>query len=636
MERTFSISIIALSLAPFALCGTNSPAQQTPVEASGKIVLPRGTKIDPSKEYTIRLTLDGKQIVGSFTPTDISPGVAPPPVPSPSNQAPVPVGPTPARRSWAWLWITIGVLAAVAFASGGFWFYFRRYLPRKELEPYWNALRAIRARNYEAALPALTAVESKLPPDLRKNARFFIALCHFFLENDVEAEQMLAAQHRERLEDECVAYLLAYIRVRHGLDAEADLVFETMRKNGQEGLRDTRRLVGIVKFRRAMAALRGGDLDTAANLFEEVRKLGDFAAFIPGDLRNRHISLGVRALFDQDVATARGHFEAVGEAARALPEAERGPVMAKASLGLALARWIDAGPAKAMEVEEDLAKTLLLLHPDGPSELPWPEAEPGAAKGSAESLRRALEQADKNVNLPADEKQLRRCLRDVHLLRALAVLRFWKGMEGDAANKAIPEKLRQVLSRLACSRALDERFGDVYLVAGLLMFYLHEPGPERLIGADILAEARKLGVRDPYVLEIVNNRELVERENADAVDKYQLLIDRYLRNETVLVEVRRDLLNRLATHRRLMNRYKPPDLSRARAVPPTLQEIVERTLALRRKIIEIPVAKQSPKLEARSQELIMQSEELKNQAARIQQTESDLLALTGEQLFPDE
>jgi hypothetical protein len=215
-------------------------------------------------------------------------------------------------------------------------------------------------------------------------------------------------------------------------------------------------------------------------------------------------------------------------------------------------------------------------------------------------------------------------------------LRSWASIDGAAANEAIPGKLREVLSRLACARALDERFGDVYLVAGLLMFYLHEPGAERLNGADMLGEARKLGVRDPDALEIVNNRERIERANADAVDKYQQVLDRYLRDETVLLEVRRDLLKRLATHRSLMNRYKPPDLARARVVPPTLQEMVERSAALRGRINEIPMTKQNDKLKARSAELTAQSEELKHQAALVQQMESELLALTGEQLFPEE
>jgi hypothetical protein len=298
--------------------------------------------------------------------------------------------------------------------------------------------------------------------------------------------------------------------------------------------------------------------------------------------------------------------------------------------------WIEERPRPTMAMERYLTETCLLFHEEGPTELPWPAAEPGSAKGDAESLKRALEEADKNFNLPTDQKDVRRCLRDLHLLRALAELRFWTTMDSSAAKQAIPEKLKEVLSRLACARALDERFADVYLVAGLLMFYLNEPGPERINGADILGEARKLGVRDPDALQIVNNRERIERENADAVDRYQQVLDRYLRDETVLLEVRRDLLKRLATHRSLMNRYKPPDLSRARTVPPTVKEMHDRSAVLYERIGKIQLPKTNGGLKERSEQLRRESEALVKQSAVLENTESELLALTGEQLFSDE
>ena len=167
------------------------------------------------------------------------------------------------------------------------------------------------------------------------------------------------------------------------------------------------------------------------------------------------------------------------------------------------------------------------------------------------------------------------------------------------------------------------------------MFYLHEPGAERTTAVDILVEARKLGLREPDALEIIHHRERMERENADAVDRYQQVLDRYLRDETVRQEVRRDLLSRLATHRSLMNRYKPPDLSRARTVPATVEEIYTRSKALQEHILQIQRAAPSKELEQRTTALKTQSEALAQQAKILENTESDLLALTGQQLFSD-
>ena len=58
------------------------------------------------------------------------------------------------------------------------------------------------------------------------NARFFIALCHVHLDNEVEAEHALAAIHRERPSDQNAAYLLAYIRIRRDLDVAKRILLD--------------------------------------------------------------------------------------------------------------------------------------------------------------------------------------------------------------------------------------------------------------------------------------------------------------------------------------------------------------------------------------------------------------------------
>jgi hypothetical protein len=651
MDRKISILaatlIVAIVAGPlFCQQKSGETAAEKPVEISGRLRFPPGTRLDFSKDVSISV----RGIQGTFAPDgaktppnpvkpsrkeDLNSQPATPLAPSQEKgrQGP-PSPPMASSPGLSYLWTALAILAAVALGAGSFWYYSRRYLPRKEMEPYWNAVRAIRARNYESALPGLTSMESKLPPDLRRNARFFIALCHVHLENEVEAEQMLAALHREAPGDANAAYLLAYLRIRRGLDAEAEPVLEAMSKHGHQGFRDTRRLTGIVKFRRGMEAMRAGDIDLAATRFAAVEKLGDFAAFIPGDLRNRHISLGTRALFEHDAAQAREHFEALKKVTKGMAEEEARPLLVKSSLGLALAMWIE-GERNEPALEKALAEACLLLHPEGPLELPWPGPEAGSGKGSTEALKRALEAADKNVDMPASQRDERRCLRDLHLLRALAVLKAWAAMDGEAANKEIPTRLEETMSRLACARAADERFADVYLVAGLLNFYLHKPGPERTTAVDILAEARKLGARESAILDILENRDRIERENADAVDKYQQTLDRYLRDETVLQEVRRDLLQRLSTLRSLMNRYKPPDLTRAREVEPTVNEMKNRWEVLHRHIEEIQKAKPNDALRTRTDDLRKHGEALAAQAAALQSTEADLLVMTAEQLFPD-
>ena len=124
----------------------------------------------------------------------------------------------------------------------------------------------------------------------------------------------------------------------------------------------------------------------------------------------------------------------------------------------------------------------------------------------------------------------------------------------EAPHAAIETQLKAILARLAYARAQDAQFSDVFLVAGLLIYYLHKPGPERGLGVDFLQKAQKLGMRDPDDMEIVNNRERVERANADAVDKYLQMLDNYLSDDTVRQEVRQALLKRRRHLRRAVGR----------------------------------------------------------------------------------
>jgi len=95
------------------------------------------------------------------------------------------------------------------------------------------------------------------------------------------------------------------------------------------------------------------------------------------------------------------------------------------------------------------------------------------------------------------------------------------------------------------------------------------------------------------------------------------------------------LLNRLSTHRSLMNRYKPPDLARARTVPPSVQELKARSDTLRERIGQLGRTSSGAELRRLSSDLERRSEELAQQASAFERAESDLLALTGEELFKD-
>lgn len=517
----------------------------------------------------------------------------------------------------------------------GVWFYFKVLLPRKELEPYSEALRLLNSKRYEEALPLLTRMEGKLPEDVRREARYFIAFAYHQLNNSAEAERWLDALYREDASDANAAYLLAHIRVSEERYDEAEPVLEKMENSRQLSTHHARKLLGVVKFRGAMAALKEKRIDVAASLFEKVQELGDFADQIPADLRNRHIALGTEALFNKDVSVARQKFESLEKGAASAPEEQRRELLATAKLGLALARWVEEDGDPRGDVEAMLVEAARLFDPDGPLEMPWPEQESG--KDILERLS-LLDAAD---GLPLDQKDLNRCLRDIHFLRGVAVLKSWSMMDGAKAHAEIQKQFEAALARFACARARDDQFSDIPLVVGLLMYYLYKPGPQRGRAVDLLEQSRKLGMHDPDALEIINNRQRIERANANAVDKYLQVLDQYVNDDTVRREVRSSLLERLSKYKRIQDwGGNRPQVSQSRNVEPTVAEVRHRSELLLVRVGQILSARgdsaEAGQLQALSQNILRESEGLLARVAAIEEQESELLVLTGTHLLKEQ
>jgi len=65
MERT--ISILAAAVIAAALATAQTPAQPAPVEAAGRLILPPGTRLDPSQTYDADITIGGRRVSARFT-----------------------------------------------------------------------------------------------------------------------------------------------------------------------------------------------------------------------------------------------------------------------------------------------------------------------------------------------------------------------------------------------------------------------------------------------------------------------------------------------------------------------------------------------------------------------------------------
>jgi hypothetical protein len=206
-----------------------------------------------------------------------------------------------------------------------------------------------------------------------------------------------------------------------------------------------RKLRSVVTFHRARQLLREDRVDTAAEMFEQAEQLGGFGDDVPDDLRSGHLVLGTRALFEEDLRTARAQFEGLVATVRtgSSPDTWMG---AMAELGLALAAWIEQSPGAATAVEGGLTDVVRRLDAGAATEEAWPDAPDGPSL--IEKLR-SLDQANAD-----DDRQAKptRLLRDIHFLRGMAVLRAWVEAENPAQER--DTMFPRATCRFACARRL--------------------------------------------------------------------------------------------------------------------------------------------------------------------------------------
>ena len=262
-----SVLVIVLGL-PAVVWG------QAAVEQMVTLALASGEAL-PAGSYTVTVNLpDGSQVEGQIQVAGdagavTQPGAAQPEPTAPAAEQPAAAaepaaaGQTLAETGFP-LPLVLGLVGGVvALIAAGLFVYFKVISPKRQLDPYQKALQLLRDKEYAAALPELTRVEGKLPDELRSECRFFIAFTRQRLNKLDQAVNDLETLLEEDPRNVDVAYLLAYIYLQKDDLRKAEAVLEKMEKDNQLGYRDAKKLLGIVKFRRAYIELKEGRVDAA-------------------------------------------------------------------------------------------------------------------------------------------------------------------------------------------------------------------------------------------------------------------------------------------------------------------------------------------------------------------------------------
>jgi hypothetical protein len=502
-------------------------------------------------------------------------------------------------------------------------------LPGTGTRRYHDLLALLDSGEYARALPELTRLEGTLPDGLRDEARFFIAFAQYQLGDLDPAEHLLATLHREAPDDPQVAYLLAYVRTdRRNFDGAATVLEAVERADRLDGDR-IRRLYSVVTYQRAAEALRDGRIGDAADLFEKVDGLGGLPGRLPADLRGRHALLGVQALLSKETAAARRHFQALDARPGAGETAESADIRATALLGLALADWIEYGAQRTDVINRHLNAVIGLLAPGAPTILPWTDP--------TERLTERLAGLETRRAQAPERAERDRTLRDVHFLHAMLVLRYVADADSSAVARRRDRYLHLVFGRLACARALDPEFADVYVVAGMLCGHLAAAADEAERAAVLLARARQLGVRDPELVRALKHHERRAPTVRDDVDLYLQELDRFIHDPVIRQRVRQALAARMARYGKLPDweAGTEPEPEQGTTLPELLDRAELHAARLDKMIAGAPDGHDRERLAALAQVHGQRVQELAELLHTVETVEADLLAGLGDLLLRD-
>jgi hypothetical protein len=594
LPRTLIVAGLVAGLAMLAAV----PAGGAPAPPGPTVQLAPGTSVPPGR-YEVVLRGGGREITTTATVVAATP--LPPATPEP-----------PSNRVTTLVTVA---LALLLLGIAGYLLNVNVRVPGLRSRRYEDLVRSLADGSYPDAVAGLTRLEAGLPRRIQARARFYICFGLYQMGEFDEAEFRLTTLHREEPSDTEVAYLLAYLRVKRRDHDGAAPVLAAMEDAGRLDVAHARRLYGVVLFQQATQAVTDGRIEAAAELFDHVERLGDFRDRVPVDLRSRHVVIGARALLDRDLPAARDQFT---ELERSTSDPD---LRASAKIGQALTAWLENRPGAGKETVQLLTECLRLLNPDEPLRRVWPGPPDGDPATQLEAL--AGESAR-----PEAERDLRQTMRDLHLLRSLALMRLWAERDVDASTDA-GHFVAACAKRFACAVG---SFADPYLVVGLLRYHLAGGSPEgrRQAHAELHA-AHTLGVRIPEVSYILREDDAQRRR----LDDYTTFLHQLATGAPGTRRPGRPPSP--GRFGRVPDQDSAADVEAGTRPPPTVAELRERAelLAARVRTLGNDLGPEFAAAAEAAEQLVRANALLARQAKAVADGETALLVLIGGQLLPD-
>jgi hypothetical protein len=397
-------------------------------------------------------------------------------------------------------------------------------------------------------------------------------------------------------------------------------------KTGVLALEHGKRLVSLVCLNMGKQYWKDRKIENALERFEEVRSLGIHCDRVPSSAKEHQVTLGILALFDNEIDKAEAYFQAARESA----EKDQSPML-QPDLGLLLCQWKRAGHPPA---DEDIGKLIsraeieLAGVPGQAAPEPVCKPQQGGEDQTADS---------ESHRIVLTEQRL--LLRNVRLCHAISLVHTWLSLP---QKTELPRWERDRLEdRTKKVREIDSSMPEPMILLGLIDYYLFHDSMK----GSALALLENARTKVPEIGLMIDREKKLRRMEKDRLRTFLALSKEYMGNPDIPIEMRRALQKALGQFARFRETEDGLKISEQVIEDGglTIQGLQTRNALLRKRIGTIvrPLLTSVNSTEASSVNELMSamekaSQTIQQHAASLEKSELELMIRSGGLIFREE
>lgn len=505
------------------------------------------------------------------------------------------------------LLITIGIAVLILAGVLGFFLVVQPARKRKVYMKAFQILETGETEQYDEAIELLEkAVLGGLKSNISNEVFFGLAFAKIQLG---KTEEAYADIQRISDWDSDSLYLKLFILYKKKSYKEVHEFFE---KNfsSLESKRQSKEIVSIACIELGKDKYKKQLHEQAIPYFAMVRKLKVYAKYIPENVSNIQVTLGIQALYNKDFDQAVDLFTKARN--KAIEENQN---TVDCDLGLVLCEW---NQDNRPDLENRILEIINLAHKN------YNDVHPFESK------------VPESGNTQVTERHI--LISNIYLLYGISYIYTWFRLP---ESKGLPEeKIREIHARLDKAFDYNPQQTDTDFILGLIDFYFDENANKEAA----INRIEKSGVNLPDIIQLIKSQKEAFEKVKKVIERYILLARGYISDRKIPVEFRNELKERLTRYEKFKKAAElageKPDSESETA---TLQEIQARSKITRKHINDILRNKfkdMNREMSENFSDLINDindtSELISNSTRSLEKTEHLLMLNTGEYLLEED